>query len=155
LLGMLCVALEPNTESGDNSPSASQAVALAVLVLALWAARQLARRDIPAARLRRWLLPTLAGGVLSLVGAGFAPHASPAALPAAWLGAAVCALLAGWAWRLLPAAGFWLPARVPQQVPPAQRLMPKADWRTFGTVLAFMALWVGLLQWLAPGLMQQ
>jgi hypothetical protein len=93
--------------------------------------------------------------VLSLVFAELAPEAAPEAHLVAWMGGAVAAAIALWAWRSLPACAFWLPSPLPKGVPPAARLLPKADWRTFGTTLAFMALWALLLQIGAPGLLDR
>ena len=155
LVGTVAVALEPKVEGGDNSLSTAQACAFAALLLALWAARQLARRGTTLARLQRmWPLAGI-GGVLSLVFAELAPGAAPQAQPVAWMGGAVAAAIALWAWRSLPASAFWLPSPLPKGVPPAARLLPKADWRTFGTTLAFMALWALLLQIGAPGLLDR
>lgn len=164
LHGLLCamaslvatgaVALAPKPGSADDSVSMFGSLVFVLAALMAWKARQLLRRDISAPRLLRWLPGLLAGGVVVTLATGAMPGAPVGALPAALVGAATGAVVAVWAWRTVPHALFWLPQAGYVKVADAERLAPAGDWRTLGTLLATMMLWVAVLQTLAPGLLE-
>ena len=151
LLGTVAFVL--SSDSGDEI-SVPTAIALALFFAMAWLARQVARREMSYDRLRRYLPACLVSAVLGIVIMGLFEGGPDGSWTLAGLWAAAGTVIAAWAYRTLPQVRFWLPAITDSQAK-VLRLKPPADWRTFGTVLAFMFLWVMSVQIVAPQLMPE
>jgi|APFre7841882724_1041349.scaffolds.fasta_scaffold28401_2 hypothetical protein len=145
------VAVVLSSDSGDEI-SVPQAMALALFLASAWLAHRVARREMSYDRLRRYLPACLVSAVLGIAILGLFEGRPDGSSTLARLWAAAGTVIAAWAYRTLPQVRFWLPAITDSQAK-VLRLKPPANWRTFGTVLAFMFLWVMSVQIFAPKLM--
>lgn len=149
LVGTVAVVL--SSDSGDEI-SVPQAIAPALFFATAWLAHRVARREISYDRLRRYLPACLVSAVLVIAILGLFEGGPDGSWTLAGLWAAAGTVIAAWAYRTLPQVRFWLPAITGSQAK-VLRLKPPANWRTFGTVLAFMFLWAMSVQIFAPQLM--
>jgi hypothetical protein len=69
-----------------------------------------------------------------------------------WLAAAVTVSLSILAARTWPDVGYWLPDKITPKPDTERRLVPQGDWRTIGTVLGAMLVWLLIVAIAAPEL---